>query len=463
MVDTKLGLLPIIDRLGIFESFTVDEKRQMVANDAHFKVYQAGELLIQQGSRDQSLFIILTGTVNIMQRAGGTTLAVLGPGDILGEMAFLTNVPRTADVIANDAVIALKLDRILFDRLPTQIREKFKDRIIEKLVNRLDRANQELVRLKAAVAPDRPESGTSTAGDTVQTNPGPSVPVFLSGRKLIRKILADTQSLPAMPAVMVKVQRMIRHSGTGPAQLAKIVQTDPGIVAGILKVANSAYYGFRGKVSTIQHASALFGTRRLAELITAMSAGSMMKKAMAGYGLKAGDMWRHCVAVACTAGEIAAVAAPEAAESAYMAGLLHDVGKLILDPYVQERKVLFDHYGAQNQDRAVHRAEQDILGFDHAVIAAILCENWNLPRAISFGIRHHHAPSRAGDHPLTHIVHLADYITNQAGMHGDGRSPKREFDPASQATIRLDGETLQHAAEKARGYMESLTGGLSGP
>ncbi len=454
-----MEIMPIMDRLGIFDSFTADEKRQMVSEDAHFKVYQPEDRLIQQGSHDQSLFIILTGTVSIRQRMGSTTLAVLGEGDIFGEMAFFADVPRTADVIANDSVIALKLDRVLFDQLPTRIREKFKDKIIEKLVGRLDWANRELARRKALSGNENFAGGGSGDGLSRKAESESVTPVFRSGRKLIRKILSDTKSLPAMPGVMVKVQRMVKHPRTSPAQLAKVIQTDPAIVAGILKVANSAYYGFRGKVSTIQHASALFGTRRLTELITAMSAGNMMKQAMAGYGLKTGDMWRHSVAVACTAGEISAVAAPDVAESAYMAGLLHDVGKLILDPYVQERKILFDQYWKKHKNTTIQSAERDILGFDHAVIAAIVCENWNLPRAISFGIRHHHDPSKAGDHPLTHIVHLADYIVNQAGMVGDSRSSKRELEAGSLSIVRLDEEALQNTAEKARQYMESLTGG----
>jgi HD-like signal output (HDOD) protein len=141
-----------------------------------------------------------------------------------------------------------------------------------------------------------------------------------------------------MPEVMLKVQQLIKHPGTSPAQLARIIETDPAMVTGILKVANSAYYGFRGKVATIQHASSLFGTRRLAELITAMSAGGVLGKAMVGYGLKAGDMWRHSIAVACTAGEIASASSAETFDSAYMAGLLHDVGKIILDPLFMSEK-----------------------------------------------------------------------------------------------------------------------------
>lgn len=456
MATTGVEILSIIDRLSFFNSFTTGEKHRIVSDDAHFRVYKPEEMLIRQGSSDQSLFILLTGTVNVMEGAGGTIFAALGAGDIFGEMAFLTETRRTANVIAREPVIALKLDRVLFDRLSPEIREKFKDRIIEKLVTRLDTANKDLARLNATISKRFPGS-SKPAG---QLPSGSSAPVFISGRELIRKIISRTSALPVMPEIMVKVQQMNAQPGTSPAQLAKVIETDPAMVAGILKVANSAYYGFRGKVSTIQHASALFGTRRLAELITAMSAGSVLGKAMAGYGLRAGDMWRHSIAVACTAGEIAAAVESDTFELAYLAGLLHDVGKIILDPYVQERKVLFDHYYATSPGKTVQDAEQDILGFNHAVIAAILCENWSLPRSIAFGIRHHHKPSSAGDHQLSHIVHLADYITVQAGLGGGGRVSCQKLDEACLSMVPLDPDTLSAAAEKARKYVESLAGRL---
>ena len=280
MVSTRVEILSIIDRLGFFKSFTSDEKRQMVSDDAHFRVYHAGEMLIRQGSSDQSLFIILTGTVNVTEGAGETILAVLSAGDIFGEMAFLTDTRRLANVVARESVIALKLDRVMFEQLSPEIREKFKDKIIEKLVARLDAANKELVRLNIAVSEGFPESSKLMATPVSSALADSSAAVFVSGRELIRKIISNTASLPAMPEVMIKVQQMIKHPGSSPAQLAKIIETDAAMVAGILKVANSAYYGFRGKVSTIQHASALFGTRRLAELITAISAGGVLGKSM---------------------------------------------------------------------------------------------------------------------------------------------------------------------------------------
>ena len=463
MVSTPVEILPIINRLGFFNSFTAQEKRQMVSDDAHFRVYHPGEMLIRQGHSDQSLFIILTGTVIITEGAGGTILAVLKAGDIFGEMAFLTDTRRTASVVARESVIALKLDRVVFEQLPSEIREKFKDKIIEKMVARLDAANKEMSRLNAALNAGSPEALKSVGRHTGLSITDSPEPLFVSGRELIRKIISNTEALPAMPEVMIKVQQMIKNPATSPAQLAKIIEIDSAMVTGILRVANSAYYGFRGKVATIQHASALFGTRRLAELITAISAGGVLATSMDGYGLKAGDMWCHSIAVACAASEIAAAVGSDSPDIAYMAGLLHDMGKIILDPYVRERKVLFDNYTATHPEKTLQDAERDILGFDHAVIAAILCEHWNLPRSISFGIRHHHQPSSAGDHQLSHIVHLADYFTIQAGVGVARTAFCQELDESSRSLVTLDPDTLNAAVEKARQYVENLTGQVPRP
>lgn len=465
-VETRMTVNPvdataIIHRLTFFDTFTADEKRQIASEDAHFRMYNPGELLIRQGSSDRSLFIILSGSVAVTGSAGGTVLAVLRAGDIFGEMAFLTDTRRTANVVARDAVIALKLDSVLFEQLPAEVREKFKDKIIKKLVSRLETANKELTRL-CAVAGNGPfEMPENLVAPAHSFSSESEAPAFESGRELIRKIISQTASLPAMPEVMIKVQKLIQHPATTPAQLAKIIETDPSMVAGILKVANSAYYGFRGKVSTIQHASSLFGTRRLAELITAMSAGGVLGKAMDGYGHKAGDMWRHSILVACTASEIAAIVADEILDSAYMAGLLHDIGKIILDPYVCERKMLFEHYFSKYPDKTIQEAEGHILGFDHAVIAAILCEKWSLPKTIAFGIRNHHQPSSASDHLLSHIVHLADYLSGRTGKERERKPPAKVLDSATRSILSLDPDTMDAIMKKARQYAQSLTGRLA--
>jgi putative nucleotidyltransferase with HDIG domain len=190
----------------------------------------------------------------------------------------------------------------------------------------------------------------------------------------------------------------------------------------------------------------------------AMNIGGVLGKALDGYGLKTGDLWRHSVAVACMAGQIASATGSDAIDDAYIAGLLHDIGKIILDAHISERRVLFDNYFSTYPQNSSRDAEHAIFGFDHAVIAALVCENWKLPRSISFSVRHHHQPSSAGDHQLSHIIHLADHVTNQAGMGADGKAGDQALDEASRSKVPLDSDTLATVAGKARQYVETLTG-----
>lgn len=145
-----------------------------------------------------------------------------------------------------------------------------------------------------------------------------------------------------------------------------------------------------------------------------------------------------------------------------MAGLLHDVGKIILDPYVHERKFLFMRYYDAHPDRTIHQAERDILGFDHAVIASILCESWNLPRSISFGIRHHHQPAATDGHQLAHIVHLADCLIARNGLGVAAGNAPFPPDEVRSMRVQISQDVLDGAVEKARQYVESLSGRFFG-
>ena len=170
-MSTPAQIEPIIDRLDFFSSFSPDEKRRIATDEACFKSYAPGEMLIRQGSRDRSLYIVLSGTVSVVGPAGDTILAVLGAGEIFGEMALLTDSRRAANVIAREPVIVLKMDRGPFDRLSVQIREKFKDQIIAKLAARLDRANRQLARCQTLATDSGLGFSTAAPGATGRPRP----------------------------------------------------------------------------------------------------------------------------------------------------------------------------------------------------------------------------------------------------------------------------------------------------
>jgi HD-like signal output (HDOD) protein len=125
-------------------------------------------------------------------------------------------------------------------------------------------------------------------------------------------------------------------------ELGEVIETDQAIAGRVLKLANSAYYGLRGMVSSIHQASVVLGFEALGELITAVGVAGLIDNILEGYGLESGSLWQHSLAVAFGSRIIARKKIPKIENSAFSAGLLHDAGKIILDEYVLEKEEEFD-------------------------------------------------------------------------------------------------------------------------
>lgn len=243
---------------------------------------------------------------------------------------------------------------------------------------------------------------------------------LLEGTALQKRILMSVIKLPTMPQVAQKVQQLIAETDVSFGEIERIILTDQTIVTQLLKLANSAYYGFRGRISSVKHAISLLGTRALKEVLLMSCASRFLKNQLDGYGHKADDLWRHSLAVALGA-KILAERVKEfykedIMEDAFAAGLIHDIGKLILDPYIQERKHLFDQH-AREAKTSFLEVERRLLGFDHAQIAARVCDKWLIPSHMTLAIRHHHSPPPPEEsNALIYVIHAADAISIMSGI-----------------------------------------------
>jgi len=236
-----------------------------------------------------------------------------------------------------------------------------------------------------------------------------------SGDALKEKLLKSLKDLPPMPQVVFKAKEIMTNPASDLKQLSKVIQTDMSIVSKILRMANSSYYGLPGKVSSVDHATVLLGQNTLAEVITLAGISGLLESALQGYDLESGDLWRHSMAVAFGSKILAERKKPELINDAFIAGLLHDAGKIILDKPVLERKELFDSFMEDGQQTFLN-AETEILGFDHSEIASEMCIRWNIPESISLAIKYHHYPSRSNGNELAYILHIADYIATLSGI-----------------------------------------------
>jgi len=237
----------------------------------------------------------------------------------------------------------------------------------------------------------------------------------LTGEALKKKILRNVKDLPPMPQTVLKAREIIADPKSDFKELAELFETDQAIAAKILKLANSPYYGMGGKVSSIQRASVILGHKTLGEIIAMGGASSLLGKRLDGYGLDAGALWKHSLAVAFGSRIIAQKIDPSLLNDAFTSGLIHDTGKLILDKHISERWDRFEAFMADGNESFLS-AEKAILEFDHAEAAYEVCKEWNIPKTLTIAIRYHHFPSRSHESVLAYIVHVADAIAMMTGL-----------------------------------------------
>jgi len=241
----------------------------------------------------------------------------------------------------------------------------------------------------------------------------------LNGIALRNKILKSIRDLPPMPQVISKAQEVMANPTSGIKELTQVIETDQAIASRMVKLANSAYYGLSGKVATVQKATTMLGQQTLREVLMTAGYAKLLDKTLNGYGYASGDLWRHAMAVGVGSRIIADMKQVEDTDEAYLAGLIHDSGKLVLDPYIVKRRSAFDRF-LEDESRTFLDAEKHLFGFDHADIASDICLKWKVPGTVTSAVRYHHCPTKSGDTALAYVIHLADQIARSGGLgYGD--------------------------------------------
>ncbi len=238
----------------------------------------------------------------------------------------------------------------------------------------------------------------------------------------LQQLVQTVRDLPALPEVVVRVMRMAEDPRSDAQGIARVIATDQAMAARVLKLANSAFYGLPRRVSTLSEAVVILGFRTIKNLAIAASTFELLNREIAGYWLQRGELWRHSLACAIGAQLIARRVRLPVSEEAFVAGLLHDIGKVAINLFVREQ---FDQIMERAlQDRIPFvEAEQAVLGFNHAMAGGLIAEKWNLPPLLVSVIKYHHQPSSAPEkEPMISVVHLADLlsITMGMGIGGDG-------------------------------------------
>jgi len=229
--------------------------------------------------------------------------------------------------------------------------------------------------------------------------------------------ILSIKDLPTLPKVLDEVSRLVQDPNANTDEIAKIISRDQVLSAKVLKMVNSPVYGFPGRIGTVQHALVLLGFNVVRGIIISTSVFEMMVKAMEG-------LWEHSLGCALAANVVAKHAGLADPEEFSVAGLLHDLGKVVGAVQLPELHKAVAA-AVREQDLRWFEAERAVMGFGHDRVNAWLARHWNLPGNIREGMSHHHSPETAQLYPETAaVVHVADFIVRvyEFGTGGDDQA-----------------------------------------
>ena len=261
------------------------------------------------------------------------------------------------------------------------------------------------------------------------------------------RIVTNVLKVAALPAVALKFSEAIKDPLTSNNDLENIVSEDSALAAKVLMIANSALYNFPSKIDTISKAITIIGHKQISEIILSCSIVAMFKDIPQDV-IDMDMFWRHSIAVA-TASRILATSRHEQnVEKYFTAGLLHDIGKLIL--YVEAPKYMAEILSKSTESNdLMHKVEKEILGFDHAKIGAMLLKKWKLPDEIVANVYYHHMPTIASGNIVgPSIVHIADIISHALQFGTTGEKFVPTLNGKAWDALDLDVEILSPVIEQ---------------
>jgi len=276
-------------------------------------------------------------------------------------------------------------------------------------------------------------------------------------RMRLRAKVEQVKNLPTLPQVVSHLMSMMLDDSCSAVQLAAEISKDPSLTAKILKVVNSAYYGFHRQIGILTDAIVILGLEEVQRLTATISVFGMMQiRPIGDFSPQA--LWEHSIAVAAAA-EMISNETPLPSKGAFVCGLLHDIGKVIFDQFFGEEwtKVVLR---TKEENAWIGVAEQEQFGTHHAEVGCWLTERWSLPPAIVEGIRYHHQidepPLLSSTSNLWLVVQLADRLAREDGYGSGGDRQMPPVFPEAEKTLQITQDALERIKLQLGERMERL-------
>ena len=250
----------------------------------------------------------------------------------------------------------------------------------------------------------------------------------------LEDILKRVQVIPPLPTSAMRVIALTKNPLTSAKALETVIEQDPALVVSILRQANSAYYGYARRISSLQEAIVILGIQVIQGLVISAAVAPLLKSKLLGYEIEQEGLWKHSLLTAMAAKRLCQHRKLPYGDVAFTAGLLHDIGKLIISVYVQQ---VGDHLLRKVTETKLSYVvlEKTVIGFDHAKVGGFLAKSWDLPNDLAAAISCHHSLSDVQNYgELASVVHIANGLASILGVVGGVDSV---FNPIQQEALNL--------------------------
>jgi len=266
--------------------------------------------------------------------------------------------------------------------------------------------------------------------------------------QILRHKVESISTLPTVPGVLKRLSAVIEKPRITIVEISAFISNDPALTTKVLKMVNSAIYGFPGRIASVSHATMLLGLNVIKGLLLGVSVFELMQKTMNG-------LYEHSLACAIASRVIAQKKNLKEPEEVSVAGLLHDIGKVILVlEFAQEYETAMKE--ANEKKLPIFEAEKNQFSATHADAGGWLAEKWRFPRNLIEVIEFHHRPTLAKNAPLeTAIVHVADMLVRARGFGFAGEDFVPEVNPIAYELLKLSDQDIQDVLRQTEDNMES--------
>ncbi len=268
----------------------------------------------------------------------------------------------------------------------------------------------------------------------------------------IRKLIRKDVKLTTLPAIFMRISETIMKPNSSSHDIADLISKDTSLSARLLKIVNSAFYGYPSRIDSLSQAVSIVGTNQISMLASGIDVVDEFKNIPSTY-INMNSFWRHSIACGIIARLIATTRNIQNTERLFVAGMLHDIGRLVVYHYTPQYAIDILEK-ARDTGELFSQVEEAYMGGSHTEIGSLLLQIWKLPQSLENAVRYHHKPSNSANCLEPAIVHVADITAKALGIGSSGDCFVPQLDLAAWKQIGISINALDPIAAQAERQLE---------